>query len=323
MQEDNGTFHTPNVGAKIGPILERARMERGLTLDEAEQATKIRKRYLSGLEREDYGVLPDAVYARGFLKTYANYLGLDGDKLARELRDRRRPRRERSGATYEAPAASEFDRPLVNPGGLRNKERRRVSGTTIRTLLVAVLALAAVVGSLYYVGRGAQSNGENPEQAPPAIRAAAGRQRPAATRGPARRRRRSPGRSPGQRSGRRSRRPARPAATARDAHSAGARRRRPVLAEHPCRRRALLRADRRARFLPDLPGAARDQHKDRQRRRRRGRRKRPGPREARRERRGPDPRLYSEDRDLRSPTKVPDIRSPRKVRSWERISPAV
>jgi cytoskeleton protein RodZ len=167
MQEDNGTFHTPNVGAKIGPILERARMERGLTLDEAEQATKIRKRYLSGLEREDYEVLPDAVYARGFLKTYANYLGLDGDKLARELRDRRRPRRERSGATYEAPAASEFDRPLVNPGGLRNKERRRVSGTTIRTLLVAVLALAAVVGSLYYVGRGAQSNGENPEQAPP------------------------------------------------------------------------------------------------------------------------------------------------------------
>ena len=167
MQEDKGTFHTPNVGAKIGPILEKARMERGLTLEEAEQATKIRKRYLSGLEREDYGVLPDAVYVRGFLKTYANYLGLDGDKLARELRDRRRPRRERSGATYEAPAASEFDRPLVNPGGLRNKERPRVSGTTIRALLVAVLALAAVVGSLYYVGRGAQSNGESPEQAPP------------------------------------------------------------------------------------------------------------------------------------------------------------
>jgi cytoskeleton protein RodZ len=171
MQEDNGTFHTPNVGAKIGPILEKARMERGLTLEEAEHATKIRKRYLSGLEREDYAVLPDAVYARGFLKTYANYLGLDGEELARELRDRRRPRRERSGAAYVAPygapAASEFDRPLVNPGGLRNKERRRVSGTTIRTVLVAVLALAAVVGSLYYVGQGAQSNGENPEQAPP------------------------------------------------------------------------------------------------------------------------------------------------------------
>jgi cytoskeleton protein RodZ len=180
MQEDNGTFHTPNVGAKIGPILEKARMERGLTLEEAEQATKIRKRYLSGLEREDYGVLPDAVYARGFLKTYANYLGLDGEELARELRDRRKPRRERSNATYGAPAASEFDRPLVNPGGLRKKERRKVSGTTIRTLLVAVLALAAVVGSLYYVGRGAQSKGESPEQqAPPRSE-----QQPAAEEGP-------------------------------------------------------------------------------------------------------------------------------------------
>jgi cytoskeleton protein RodZ len=166
MEEDNGTFHTPNVGAKIGPILEKARKERGLTLEEAEYATKIRKRYLSGLEREDYGVLPDAVYARGFLKTYANYLGLDGEELAQELRDRRRPRRERS-VTHGAPAASEFDRPLINPGGLGKKERRRVSGTTIRTLLVAVLALAAVVGSLYYVGRGAQSAGESPEQPPP------------------------------------------------------------------------------------------------------------------------------------------------------------
>jgi cytoskeleton protein RodZ len=166
MEEDNSTFHTPNVGAKIGPILEKARKERGLTLDEAEHATKIRKRYLSGLEREDYGVLPDAVYARGFLKTYANFLGLDGEELAKELRDRRRPRRERS-VTYGAPTASEFDRPLVNPGGLGKKERRRVSGTTIRTLLVAALALAAVVGSLYYVGRSAQSAGESPEQHPP------------------------------------------------------------------------------------------------------------------------------------------------------------
>jgi cytoskeleton protein RodZ len=179
MQEDNGTYHTPNVGAKIGPILQKARMERGLTLEEAEQATKIRKRYLSGLEREDYGVLPDAVYVRGFLKTYANYLGLDGEELARELRDRRRPRRERSGATYGAPAASEFERPLINPGGLRKKERRKVSGTTIRTLLVAVLALAAVVGSLYYVGRSAQSKGESPEQAPPRSE-----QQPAAEEGP-------------------------------------------------------------------------------------------------------------------------------------------
>ncbi len=163
MEDEQGTSRTPNGDAKIGPVLEKARKERGLTLEEAEHATKIRKRYLAGLEREDYGVLPDAVYAQGFLKTYANYLGLDGEELARELRKRRRPRRER-GVTYDygAPRTSEFDRPLVNPGQLGQKEQRRISAATILTLLVALLSLAAVVGSLYYVGRGAQGTGQNP-----------------------------------------------------------------------------------------------------------------------------------------------------------------
>ncbi len=72
MDDEQGTFQTPNGGAKIGQVLEKARKERGLTLDEVEYATKIRKRYLAGLEREDFGALPDAVYAHGFLKTYAN-----------------------------------------------------------------------------------------------------------------------------------------------------------------------------------------------------------------------------------------------------------
>ena len=167
MEDEHGTSRTPSGDAKIGPVLEKARNERGLTLEEAEHATKIRKRYLEGLEREDYGVLPDAVYAQGFLKTYANYLGLDGEGLARELRDRRRPRRERA-VTYDygTPRTSEFDKPLVSPGQFGRKGRGGISAATILTLLVALLALAAVVASLYYVGRGAQSTGQDlPSQA--------------------------------------------------------------------------------------------------------------------------------------------------------------
>jgi cytoskeleton protein RodZ len=162
MDDEQGTFQSPNGDAKIGQILEKTRKERGLTLEEVEYATKIRKRYLAGLEREDYEVLPDAVYAQGFLKTYANYLGLDGEELSREFKDRRRPRRER-GISYGAPRKSEFDQPLINPGELGvDRRRRTISGTTILTLLVALLALAAVVGALYYVGRGVQISGENP-----------------------------------------------------------------------------------------------------------------------------------------------------------------
>ena len=187
MEEDRGTIQrprgipdsVPNGEAKIGRVLEMARKQRGLTLEEAEHATKIRKRYLDGLEREDFGVLPDAVYARGFLKTYANYLGLDGEELAREMRDRRRSRRDRSVA-YGMPNTSEFDKPLINPGELTGKEGRGFSWGTAFNLLVALLLLAAVVGSLYYVGLGAQSAGEDPEPQPPAQEDAAGNPQPRA-----------------------------------------------------------------------------------------------------------------------------------------------
>jgi cytoskeleton protein RodZ len=167
MDDKQGKFQAPNGDAKIGRILEKARKERGLTLDEVENATKIRKRYLAGLEREDFEVLPDAVYVQGFLKTYANYLGLDGEELSRELKDRRKPRRERS-VTYGAPKTSDFDRPLINPSELSASRRHRtIPASTILTLLAGLLALAAVVGALYYVGRGAQISGENPTPSPP------------------------------------------------------------------------------------------------------------------------------------------------------------
>ena len=166
MGDEQGTFQMPNGGARIGQVLEKARKEKGLTLDEAEYATKIRKRYLAGLEREDFGALPDAVYAHGFLKTYANFLGLDGEELSRELRDRRKSRRERS-FDYGAPKKSDFDRPVINPGELSSANRSKsIPGTTILAYFVAVLALAAVVGALYYVGLGVQNSGENPSPPP-------------------------------------------------------------------------------------------------------------------------------------------------------------
>ena len=143
---------------KIGRVLERARKDRGLSLEEAEKATKIRRRYLEGLEQDDYTVLPDAVYARGFLKTYANFLGLDGAALSEELRTRKKPRRERR-LSYAAPGSSEFDRPIISPGGVPGAEKRKLPTATIVTVAVAALVIAALVGALYFVGLGARSSG--------------------------------------------------------------------------------------------------------------------------------------------------------------------
>src|SRR5215210_5943339 len=156
-----------NAEAKIGRFLEQARKERGLSLEEVEQATKIRKRYLTGLEREDFAMLPDAVYAQGFLKTYANYLGLDGEALSQQLKSRRKPRRER-GINYNNPPQSSFERPLISPGGLTGTEKRKISTSAVVTLLVALLALAIVIGALYFVGRGVLAS-RSQEDNPPAV----------------------------------------------------------------------------------------------------------------------------------------------------------
>lgn len=164
-QENNGH---EDPGGKIGAVLERARKERGLSLREVEQATKIRKRYLSGLEQEDFGALPDSVYVQGFLKTYANYLGLDGEELSQDLKRRRGRRRDQRQPSVGEIGKSGFDRPMLGPGGLSNAQGSRVSPTTLFTLLIAVVALIAVVGALYYVGRDTQTTAGSPESSPPA-----------------------------------------------------------------------------------------------------------------------------------------------------------
>ena len=145
---------------EIGRLLEHKRKERGLSLEEVEQATKIRKRYLTGLEREDYAVLPDAVYARGFLKTYANYLGLDGEALSQRLKNSTKTQRER-GSDSDPTPESDFEEPLISPSGLRAADKRKISNSAVATVMVAILALAAVIGALYFVGRGVQSTQEN------------------------------------------------------------------------------------------------------------------------------------------------------------------
>lgn len=62
---------------ELGQALRDARERKGVTLAEAQQATKIRQAFLQALEQENYSILPPPVYIRGFLKTYSNYLGLD------------------------------------------------------------------------------------------------------------------------------------------------------------------------------------------------------------------------------------------------------
>jgi len=86
----NGEHESPRPESGIGRSLQEAREERGLTLRQVEEGTKVRARYLQDLERENFGVLP-AVYVLGSLKTYADHLGLDGEALSADLKRRLEP----------------------------------------------------------------------------------------------------------------------------------------------------------------------------------------------------------------------------------------
>ena len=68
-----------------GAFLAAKRGERGLTLQQASTATRIRLEHLSALEADEPELLPAPVYARGYLRTYARYLGLDEDSLVARL----------------------------------------------------------------------------------------------------------------------------------------------------------------------------------------------------------------------------------------------
>lgn len=70
---------------ELGSALVQARIARGLTLQDVERDTRISKSYLQALEEGRLQVLPAPVYARAFMRTYAQYLGLSAPTLVQHL----------------------------------------------------------------------------------------------------------------------------------------------------------------------------------------------------------------------------------------------
>jgi cytoskeleton protein RodZ len=126
----------------IGGILREARNRRQLDLSEVEGAIKIRTRYLLAMENEEWDVLPGGAYTRGFIRTYASYLGLDGDRIAEDFRN--------ATAGGERMARAE----PVAPLGGRPSPRAWVPGRAVAVLLVGGLAAAMVVIGLLSGGGG-------------------------------------------------------------------------------------------------------------------------------------------------------------------------
>jgi cytoskeletal protein RodZ len=70
--------------SELGQFLKKARMEKKISIEEIQEITKIRKRYLEAIEKGEYNVLPGQFYARAFIKSYAEAIGLKAEAVLQQ-----------------------------------------------------------------------------------------------------------------------------------------------------------------------------------------------------------------------------------------------
>jgi cytoskeleton protein RodZ len=123
--------------AEIGATLREARMRARIDITEVERHTKIRAKYLRAIENEEWDLLPGPVYAKSFLRTYGDFLGLDSRMLVDEFRRR-----------YEGPS----DHDLQTVASLTRERERGPRGPLISSWMVIAAVLVVVVVALFLVG---------------------------------------------------------------------------------------------------------------------------------------------------------------------------
>jgi cytoskeleton protein RodZ len=120
-------------------------MRQKIDIAEVETATKIRAKYLRALENEEFALLPGNTFVKTFLRTYAEYLGLDAQLLVEEYRAEHEPRGEAELQPYVPPARRrpERDRGPVRPRGPAGPPG---PGTALFVLVAVVLVIFAILG---------------------------------------------------------------------------------------------------------------------------------------------------------------------------------
>jgi cytoskeleton protein RodZ len=133
MKQDTGTG--------IGRALRAARQKQGKNLEEASRETRVRTDYLEALEREEFDALGSDVYVRGFLRSYARYLGLSPEKVIAAY--------ERAfGGTPPPPAPVERSPGVGTTEAVILTEQKRPNWVLAGAAAVIVLAAAGAIGIL-------------------------------------------------------------------------------------------------------------------------------------------------------------------------------
>lgn len=126
---------------EIGATLRTAREQRGISIDTAAEATKIRSSYLVALEEEDFERLPGPTYARGFLRSYSEFLDLDAQLLIDEFSERF------SSAPWEVDDDVMFPR---RRSARATRQASRQSGIVIVAIVgIVAIAILIVIAATY------------------------------------------------------------------------------------------------------------------------------------------------------------------------------
>ena len=129
---------------EIGNSLREARERQELEFPQIEVATKIRGKYLRALEEEHFEVLPAQTYVKGFLRSYAEYLGLDGQLYVDEFNSR-----------Y---VVGEDEPPIRARRTARPHRRRRIQSNVLIAALVGIALVTALVIAAWKSGSPSNQN---------------------------------------------------------------------------------------------------------------------------------------------------------------------
>jgi hypothetical protein len=153
---------------EIGNTLREARLRRGLDILDCEAETKIRAKYLRAMEEEQFDLMPSPTYVRGFLRTYAEFLDLDGRLVLDEYESRFTPFYDAPYEPHRSARAPRQSRPeprRAAPSARPRPPRRRRRRTEMQLLWLAIGGVMTVA-LLVWLGVGGSDSSPTLPTAP-------------------------------------------------------------------------------------------------------------------------------------------------------------
>lgn len=122
----------------LGEKLRQAREARGISLSEVAEQTRISRLYIESIENDDYRSLPGGIFNKGFVKSFAKYVGVDEQEALQD---------------YASLAANHVNHPVDEPRGYRPEVLTddRTSSSSLPTIIFAIIILGAMTAGILYL----------------------------------------------------------------------------------------------------------------------------------------------------------------------------